>query len=657
LDIAIQDSLTSEYMINQRFQRLVEASLVSLFFIQSSRISAGILLKMLEGALSAGQIDVVGANAQLGLLGILIVPWLSVRRRDQLPNALFASALVVSVARLIATFQLPYLRLAAALLAVGMAGYYFACLVRANRHTWVLALIFGVVADMLFRSYDTYDVSLHTWIDIVIGARLLHFPWVVLQIALSSILLGFSILARRNARNEPYEPSALSFVSGLALGGFWAVEALVLSLPNVLAHWADVSIGMVTVWLLLATMVPLVPSARAFVVRISTVFDERLRGWVWLFLLILLIVLGRRLAGLWSLSALLVAQVIAVCLLWGIPQSPSTEKKDDITGPAMSLGLIVYWGIIYGYSLSFEYAQALPWLRGQGLVVILIAVALLGMSRLAWHEDEPLNVNPIVTSGTSVILIVPIVILALMLSTRDNLRNDPVIATTIHVATYNINGGYDADRAFQLDRIALTISASQADLVILQEVDFGQPMGYSIDAAYYLARRLGMYHIFHPTIEKMDGVAIISRWPIQKTDGVLVPGSGLQRGLLTGIVGTGDGGRRLLVLGVQLNPGTDQERLNQLASILSITRDEPLIVLAGDLGATPSDIVYQQLLASGFTDPNTVLGIERGYTAPSRNPVVRYDYVLLRGGVPVDSRQVDSAASDHRLIVVEIGWP
>jgi endonuclease/exonuclease/phosphatase family metal-dependent hydrolase len=111
------------------------------------------------------------------------------------------------------------------------------------------------------------------------------------------------------------------------------------------------------------------------------------------------------------------------------------------------------------------------------------------------------------------------------------------------------------------------------------------------------------------------------------------------------------------VIGAQLAPGSEEERLQQVAVLLNLTGEDTPLVLAADLGASPQDVVYRQLLETGFLDPDTALGIERGFTFPAANPTERRDYILLRDLFPRDALQVNSPASDHRLVVVEVEWP
>jgi endonuclease/exonuclease/phosphatase family metal-dependent hydrolase len=378
---------------------------------------------------------------------------------------------------------------------------------------------------------------------------------------------------------------------------------------------------------------------------------------VWLFLLLLALILGDRLGGLAAAGILIAAQFVAVLSLWWIPSSSEVSELEQV-GPSLSLGMIVFSLLVYAYSLTFEYTRTFMWLKDQGIVIVVVAAILLTFPRLWWHEEDLWNATVVVPKGVPVTFVVPLAIFGLMLS---GIGSNPVavVGNTMRIATYNINGGYDSEQNFRLELIARTIEASSADVVVLQEVDAGRPVGYGIDQVQFLARRLRMYQYYQPTVEGVYGIAILSKWPMTEQSQVLLPGLGQQMGAIRVVLSDPATGRLVTVIGTQLSPGQTEERLGQFAVIQSLNQigEAGPIVLAADLAASPDDIVYEQLLASGFVDPDIVLGIEGGFTTPARNPTLRHDYILVRSLNPLDARQVESAASDHRLVVVEVGWP
>ena len=635
-----------------RIYRLLEGSLVVLFTLQALRVASANALAVTQSAVTGRQADVLPIGVWGLLLVALISPLLAPRQRPALPIALSFSAAIVALARIPMSLQMPLVRLAAALVVVGAGGVYIATLLRANWRSLLTVLVAALTLDQLLRAYNTYDPSLRIWLDLPVADAVYRVPWLAFQAVLSFLLVIAIWLARRAARWEPYLPASLPLKSGLALGGFLAAEIVAFAMPNVLAHWTEVAHSMVTPWLLLATALPLLPGVRRSIGEMLTVFDERLRGSVWLLALLLLVLVGSRLAGPIAAGALIAAQFMLVLSLWWLP-APLDPQEVRAVGPSVSVGLLTLGGSISAYNLTF--ADDPRWLGEQGTLVILVAVGLVGLPMLFGRRESPWLARPLAPTGVAMVFVAPLAVFGLILS---GWNMTPVVApsSTLRVATYNLNGGYDAAHTFRLDLAARTIEASRADIVVLQEVDAGRPVGYGVDQAQYLARHLGMYHLFVPLDQRLYGLAILSRWPLTDGSSVLFPNAMPAGALLVRIEVAGDG-RMIAVAGAQIAPGSDEERLDQLALLLGLIGDATPVALAADLGAPPQDIVYQRLIGSGFADPDELLGIEQAYTTPAVYPTARHDYVLVRGLEALDSRQVDSTASDHRLVVVEVRWP
>ena len=641
----------------KRVYRVLEGSLVALFFIQAIRVVFAVLLQMTSSALRTGTVNLLLVNSHLLLLAALVPVWLSPRVRTALPATLSITAMLVAVARVIVSLQLPVPRLYAGLAVIALGSVYFASLLRANWRTWVTVIIVGLVFDQLLRAPNTYDLSLRIWLEVPIVGSVYRVPWFAVQIVLSALTVLVSRLARQFAKVEPYQPAYLGIWGGLATGAFFALELLVLAVPSVAARWASVGYAGIVPWMVLATALPLLPSVRSMMGEALQMFDQRVRGAVWLLAGVMLMVVGNRLTGLGSAGALIVAQFMAVLSLWWIPSQPDPLEVEQV-GPNLSIGLLVLVLIVYLFNLSFEYAYAFSWLRNQGIMAVLLAMSLLGIPRLIWREDDPWLSTSEMPRSVPVAFVAPVAVFALLLSGSAAFPISPPVPDTVRVATYNINGGYDNRGVFRLDLVARTVEASLADIVVLQEVDTGSPATYNIDEVEYLARRLDMNHIFLPTVEQVRGVAILSRWPLVDPATVLYAGSGESSGAVRGTLYDAVTGRSMTVVATEFTPGSDAERIEQLALLLSLIGDTSPAVLGADFNAPPGAPLYEQLTgAASFDDPDRLLGIEGGYTTPATNPTVRQDMVLVRGLVPLDSRQVDSVASDHRLVVVEVGWP
>ena len=208
------------------------------------------------------------------------------------------------------------------LIVIGMAGIYLVALLRANYRTWVSSMIAGLALDQLLRSRDLFGLFAHATANIPVGAVRLVPPLFVILFFVIGPLVFVSVVARSSARLEPYRPGSLGTLGGFALGGFLSLEFLVLGMPNVVAHWSEVPYSGAVPLMMAATVLPLIPGVRAAGSELLQVFDERLRGWIWLLASLLMIVVGNRFVGLMALLALGLAQFMAIMLLWWIPRNP-----------------------------------------------------------------------------------------------------------------------------------------------------------------------------------------------------------------------------------------------------------------------------------------------------------------------------------------------
>jgi endonuclease/exonuclease/phosphatase family metal-dependent hydrolase len=119
-------------------------------------------------------------------------------------------------------------------------------------------------------------------------------------------------------------------------------------------------------------------------------------------------------------------------------------------------------------------------------------------------------------------------------------------------STYNIHYGVGADGKYDLTRIADAVA--EADIICLQETVRGWPQNGYADQTAEIGRRLNRYFRFHGPMEadastvsadgfitnrrRSFGNAIVSRWPILWSRGIMLPkmrlmnGFDLQRGYI-----------------------------------------------------------------------------------------------------------------------------
>lgn len=249
--------------------------------------------------------------------------------------------------------------------------------------------------------------------------------------------------------------------------------------------------------------------------------------------------------------------------------------------------------------------------------------------------------------------------------------------STFRVMTWNVHDGIGGDGRYDLIRLERLIRAADADLVGLQEVGRRWlPDSQFDDELVQLALAVGYFPFFAPIIDLPDdqglgrrqyGCGILSRWPLR-----LAQDHGLSR------IGTYDPARRLHRLPgfpevvVEPAPGRryhffcthlywrdagvrrlEAEEMVQILRPL-IQQGEPCI-LVGDFNAEPGDAELAPLFAadSGLVDAGGTLP-----TYPAVNPTKRIDLVFASRSLQVGQTVVwpSPTASDHRPVVVDLGW-
>jgi endonuclease/exonuclease/phosphatase family metal-dependent hydrolase len=165
-------------------------------------------------------------------------------------------------------------------------------------------------------------------------------------------------------------------------------------------------------------------------------------------------------------------------------------------------------------------------------------------------------------------------------------------------ATYNVHYGVGADGKYDVARVADAVR--EADIVCLQEVTRGFPDNAHADQTAEIGKRLNRYYRFHGPMEadastvaadgtitsrrRSFGNAIVSRWPILWSRGVMLPKKrsddtfDLQRGYIEAVVAAPSGPLRVYC--THLSHISARERLPQISALVDA------VERAADTGAT-----------------------------------------------------------------------
>jgi endonuclease/exonuclease/phosphatase family metal-dependent hydrolase len=150
------------------------------------------------------------------------------------------------------------------------------------------------------------------------------------------------------------------------------------------------------------------------------------------------------------------------------------------------------------------------------------------------------------------------------------------------------------------------------------------------------------------------GMAVLSRWPLQRSENLRLPDGEEPRSALEVVVELPRTGARLRFVGIHFYR-TEEERLAQARSLEEqLAYDSIPTVLAGDFNSEPGTAVMEHLASTW----HIVDKGEDSFTFSSFAPEREIDYVLLRPserlGVLWERVLSEPIASDHRPIFVEL---
>lgn len=592
---------------------------ITLFYIQAIRIVFSTLFGFITDQIFTGPMDLWLPLSNLLVVAAFLAPLLSGMLKSE--RALGALAVTAAAVRALFAINDIRLRFAAALVVMVAAGVYVARELATDRRHFLHALLGALALDMLLRTLgDTYDLGLRAW-------------WWPVQLAWT---LGM-LWAVRNRPSRPPAQGGLSTLTGLALGAVLFLEVSLLGLPNAMARWTGTPYA---AWAPLLLAVSLLPLSGGWWGQLAARFT-RVRLLLGI-ALTLCLVGGYALHGLPAAILLLAGRSLFLLCLTIL-----LTGEQSGSGAPLALGMLFHLVLNFYNAFSFTYPYTLPALRELGWVAYALAglgvtLGLLPRGEVtAEHEQRILprwgaRLGLVAVAASAVMVIPPPL-------------SDPLQDGVLRLATYNIHYGYDGEWSYRLDRQADAIAESGADVIALQEVDTGRITSYSVDDAYYLARRLNMRVAYLPTVEHLTGIAVLYRGEAIGLDSAYLTSLQEQTGVMAVELRSG-----LTCFGVWLGL-SDENTLGQIDEALAFIGDAAPVCFGGDFNALPDSELVARVKSAGFIDPFPALGID---PPPPTSPAVeadkRIDYVFVRGLVPVRAWVSDSIASDHRLVVTEV---
>ena len=184
----------------------------------------------------------------------------------------------------------------------------------------------------------------------------------------------------------------------------------------------------------------------------------------------------------------------------------------------------------------------------------------------------------------------------------------PALAKTLRVLSYNIHHSEGRDGAYDLDRIASVILATNPDIVALQELDQGNTRsGANVFQLQELAQRTDMQGYFGRTINYMGGEygngVLVAPWLkiVGTTNHALPsPGGGEARAIIQMRLSFDADPRTIEFnfFATHLDASNQANRTAQAGAVNNLVANSAIpAILAGDMNSRPSTDSYA-LLAS-----------------------------------------------------------
>ena len=250
------------------------------------------------------------------------------------------------------------------------------------------------------------------------------------------------------------------------------------------------------------------------------------------------------------------------------------------------------------------------------------------------------------------------------------------------VAESNWDGGDRAERIARLDQISELLREMDADVLVLNEVDFDSSWSYSLNQAQYLAEKAGYPYV----VEQRDvdvrivlwkwrfGNAVLSKYPITDAQVVDLPGYSTWETVLAGkkrsiTCDISVGEQVVHIIGAHLSYRSESVRVRSTALFVDIaTKSKFPTIVAGDLNSTPPGFpqsasdsngnnAIETLDNSGYfrRSPDNVPFADEELTFHSVEPSRVIDWIMIPQNWEFLQYTVEqSQLSDHRPVVSDV---
>src|SRR5690606_19311442 len=236
-------------------------------------------------------------------------------------------------------------------------------------------------------------------------------------------------------------------------------------------------------------------------------------------------------------------------------------------------------------------------------------------------DRRPVGARPATVSAlAAATLLVPLAVAV----TRPAVPEATHAGADLRLMSWNVMyGRHHTGGVADPESIAAAIEAAAPDVVLLQEVSRGWPIGGGVDMLEYLSRRLAMPYHWSPAADGQFGNAVLTRLPVHDVVATRLPfvQGPMERSYLAVTLRL-DGGREVRLINAHLQHRKENTptRLVQTRALLDAWGGRPATVIAGDFNFWPSWPEAGLWEEAGFVSAQDATGHGGEFTVPSDAP-------------------------------------
>lgn len=603
---------------------------------------------------AAAEIGVIGA-ARLAVV-IFLAPALvgGAVRLAGASRTLLGAVVLLVLLRLVAQAQdPPTLFVVGAGAAVGVAALVLAVTRAGSGVVATVGVLAGTVADLAIR------VGFGSW-DLIFRPGVL--PW-LLVLLIGGVAAG-AAAARGSGPDSAAASGSVPAGPAAAVGPYLALYLMAYGSGPIVAAHAGVSLPLATGVLIVAAAAGIELVRRTRLPGGTGAIPEPDRWFAGLLALLALtsaVAAAYWLAGPVVLLAVVVAALAAAVLLArALTPRPGRVTSRPAVTAAVAAGLaglgyllpVMVYQVHYDLEFPFDNRYAL-----------LAAAVLLGAAGLGARPGEReadrsgLLARPAAVSvAAALAVLVPLAVAV----TGPAVPAPQQSGATVRLMSWNVMyGRHHTDGTVDPAAVAAAVAAVDPDVLLLQEVSRGWPIGGGTDLLEYLSRRLAMPYHWAPAADGQFGNALLTRLPVSGVHTERFPfvQGPMERSYLSATLHLADGSElRVINAHFQHRKENTPTRLVHTEVLLERWDGAPHTIIAGDFNFWPSWEEPQRFAAAGFRSAQDEVGDPTAFTVPSDDPDNRVDWIFGTPDLLFTDFQILAGVTnaDHLPLVVTV---